>query len=56
MDTTFGYSIRWGRQTFTVNGEPTHDEAKRKCIEWASKNGWPRPKWWQFWRWDDTRP
>jgi len=54
--TGYGYHIKWGWSSFAVRGQPSYEEAKRKCIEWATKHGWTPPKWWQFWRWNDTRP
>jgi hypothetical protein len=52
----YGYKIQWGNQSFAVCGCATEAEAKQKCIEWATKDGWTPPRWWQLWRWNDTRP
>jgi hypothetical protein len=52
----WGYTIRWGDQTFAIKGCESAEEAKAKCVKWVTDNGWTPPKWWQWWRWDDTRP
>lgn len=52
----YGYRIKWGDNSFAVQGQPSPEEAKAMCIEWATKHGWTPPKWWQFWRWGDTKP
>lgn len=41
--------------SWTLNDCNTFDEAQKKCIEWAKKSGWTPPKWWQWWRWKDTK-
>lgn len=46
-----GGMTKWG-----VEKCATPEDAKRECIAFAERNGWTRPKWWQFWRWQDTRP
>lgn len=52
----FGYEIYWGDSRYRVRGHLTPEAAKAACIAWATKNGWTPPEWWQFWRWNDTRP
>lgn len=42
-------------QTWSVDGQPTREEAQRICIEAAIEGGWTPPRWWQWWRWGDTR-
>jgi len=39
-----------------ANGQPTLEEAKKRAIKIAIDTGWTPPKWWQWWRWNDTRP
>jgi len=48
------FTIKWGHASFTVRNQ-SYAEAKRQCVEWAQKHGWTPPKWWQWWRWKDTR-
>src|SRR5678815_2329600 len=31
------------------------DDARQAAKSMAVKMGWTPPKWWQFWRWNDTR-
>lgn len=31
------------------------DHVRAEAIRAAKKMGWTPPKWWQFWRWSDTR-
>jgi hypothetical protein len=52
---TYGFTIKWGHNSFGVSNQPTAEEAQRVCIEWATKHGWTPPKWWQWWRWGDTK-
>lgn len=30
-------------------------EARKCALRSAIRSGWTRPRWWQWWRWDDTR-
>lgn len=30
--------------------------ARKESLRRAIGFGWTRPRWWQWWRWDDTRP
>lgn len=32
-----------------------HDEANRESWKLAHAAGWTAPRWWQWWRWDDTK-
>ena len=51
----YGQTIVWGnRNSISVNGCATPEEAKQKAIEIAKRLGWTNPKWWQFWRAGDT--
>lgn len=58
--TTYGYSIEWttrsGRQSVGVDGCSTAIKAYEKTVQFAKDCGWTPPRWWQFWRWSDTRP
>ena len=60
MMATYGFTIKWttvigDRITFGVNGCKTCDEAKQQALEIAKDLGWTRPKWWQWWRRNDTK-
>lgn len=52
-----GYYIQWnnGRDSIMVSGCETPEEAYEKAIAFATQSGWTPPKWWQFWRWNDSR-
>ena len=34
----------------------TGEEARIEAIKMARRHGWTYPKWYEFWRWKDTRP
>jgi hypothetical protein len=44
-----------GKERWTVRSE-TFQDAKEKAWKWAMDSGWEAPKWWQWWRWEDSRP
>lgn len=46
-----GSKSRWH-----VNGHLAPDTAREECLRLAREDGWTMPKWWQWWRWSDTRP
>ena len=48
-------TIREGEQSISVGNYSTSEEAQLIAFRWAIHLGWTPPKWWQFWRWDDTR-
>lgn len=56
---TYGYHIWWtGRgESNSVTGEgfATPEEAKKRGEEVATKMGWTRPRWWQWWRRGDYK-
>jgi len=37
-----------------VSGLKTMKEAREQALELAKNGGWTPPKWWQWWRWNDT--
>lgn len=43
------------RIVLTVADCMTRDDAQREVTDWARSAGWTPPRWWQFWRWGDTR-
>jgi hypothetical protein len=57
---TYGQSIEWtsfdGSKTkITIDGCETADRARNEAVRFAKEQGWTPPRWWQFWRWNDTR-
>jgi hypothetical protein len=57
----YGQSIVWTKgggvtYTFTVSGCESHEQAIMEAIGTARRQGWTYPRWWEFWRWGDTRP
>jgi hypothetical protein len=56
-----GATITWttfsgGKNSVGNNGFYTPREARKSALRAARRCGWTYPRWWQFWRWDDTRP
>jgi hypothetical protein len=56
---TYGQVIRWTRSdgavlSVIVGDYGSHEEALRTAIDDAKSMGWTPPKWWQWWRWDET--
>jgi hypothetical protein len=31
-------------------------DARKEALRMARKWGWTYPRWWQWWRWEDSRP
>jgi hypothetical protein len=52
---TYGQGIRWGDTYYAVEGYETHEEAVKAVLQIVEPKGWTNPKWYQFWRWNDTR-
>ena len=44
-----------GKEEFESGGCDTPGEAVMKAYQWAYESGWQPPRWWQWWRWGDTR-
>lgn len=56
----YGFVITWtdyggNETTAEVGGRETLEDAINDCRESAEHFGWTPPKWWQWWRWGDTR-
>lgn len=51
----YGQIIEWNGGYVAVWGCDTQEEATWKCVDSARLSGWTNPKWWQFWRWGDTK-
>ena len=56
----YGFNISWTHRdgsitTVEVYDHDSLDDAKKAAKESAIYFGWTPPKWWQWWRWDDTR-
>ena len=54
-------AITWtdsdGSKSTVCSDYHTNDrEARKEVLRMARKWGWTYPRWWQWWRWDDTRP
>lgn len=55
-----GRTIRWTGASGDQNEVSVHlcetaEEATSRALNMARKQGWTQPKWWQWWRWNDTR-
>lgn len=55
----YGITITWtkldGQCKFASRNFSNLDEAWREALDLARAEGWYPPKWWEFWRWMDTR-
>jgi len=56
----FSVAIEWtvfgeGKKLSIADGFASYDMANKIAIKVAKDMGWTPPKWWQFWRWTDTR-
>lgn len=47
--------LRGRTQSIRVEGCQTAEEVRAKAIDMAEMSGWTPPRWWQWWRWNDTR-
>lgn len=61
MDIGWDYSVRWRtlsgeKRVVYVSGRATRMQAKAEAINLARSLGWTPRRWWQFWRWGDSRP
>ena len=58
---TYGHTIRWTTgwldeaTVISTSGHNTHAEAVSRAIDFAKAAGWTPAKWWQWWRWNDTK-
>lgn len=53
-------SIQWtkfvgGTTRITVGNCDSEEEAIAEAKKYARSLGWRPPRWWEFWRWFDTR-
>lgn len=59
--TTYSAEVRWSTiwDTYTtplkVSGYPTQDAAWEALLTTLYAEGWTPPRWWEAWRWQDTR-
>jgi hypothetical protein len=55
---TYGQKIIWntlnGRQSVSIEGCATWEEARSEALQMAKGSGWKPPRWWQWWRWGDV--
>src|SRR5688500_1268034 len=57
----YGFTIKWtdfdgSRHEVASTGFHSGLDARRSVIGAARQAGWTPPRWWQWWRWNDTRP
>ena len=57
---TWGAEIIWRScdgsiSSASTRGCATREDAWRETLALARGTGWTPPRWWQFWRWHDTR-
>ena len=57
--TEYGQKIVWhnfrGDEFIAHSSGTDKAEVKTNVLKVAIRMGWTPPKWWQFWRWRDTR-
>jgi hypothetical protein len=58
---TYGLRIDWSNwkgevQGIGVSNCDSWEEAYTRATAWATELGWTYPRWWEFWRWFDSRP
>lgn len=56
----YGYRIDWtdsdGTRSYaSTNGHRSPAAARDAALRMAKAMGWTPPRWWQWWRWDDTQ-
>lgn len=56
----YSYGITWTKRDGTVcttSGTGYYErEVRKQVLRSVIRQGWTYPRWWQWWRWDDTRP
>jgi hypothetical protein len=57
----YGQIIKWtwfdgSKENVEVYDCETMEEALGRSVCLAEASGWTYPKWWEWWRWNDTRP
>ena len=53
---TIVWNDRGGRNELSVTSNHSYDAALEGVWRIARGMGWTPPKWWQWWRWRDSRP
>lgn len=58
MGITYGATIRWSGRNgssnkVSISEADTPREAWEECFAVATRAGWTRPRWFEFWRWGD---
>lgn len=48
-------SIFSDKIVFEVDGCDSFQQAKLECKKFAELFGWRNPRWYEFWRWKDTK-
>ena len=51
----YGFIIRTSDGSCTVSKCETRKEAVKSCLDFAIASGWKPPKWWEFWRYNETK-
>lgn len=59
-DTRWGFKVSWSggdgsRTTIAGEGYTSREEMERARDAALAELEWTPPRWWQFWRWNDTR-
>ena len=52
---TIKWTRRDGQCKFSSLNFTDYEAAWREALKLAYANGWYPPKWWEIWRWRDTR-
>lgn len=56
----YGKTIEWtdfdgSKSRVSTHGHASAAEAIDSALRMAEQSGWTPPRWWQLWRWSDTR-
>ena len=51
----YDFTITHGTGAHGIRNAATPEDAKYRCISFAVRSGWTRPRWWQFWRYGETQ-
>ena len=56
---SWGFEIKWTKRDGVISiastkGHPNEESARLQALENAKNFGWTPPKWWEYWRWNDT--
>ena len=56
----YGYRVIWthrkeGRFSYSITNCDSREDARHEALVRMEELGWTPPKWWQWWRWGDTK-